>query len=406
MSDQVGEPTTVRSTRGVLLVATSTYADSRLRPLIAPESDAIGLADVLSDPKIGAFNVQTVVNQPVHLVTRAIERHFTDRRLDDFVVLHLSCHGIKDADGELYFAAADTDRDLLASTTVSGAFLRDQIDRSRARTILVLLDCCYSGAFVSGIRGDPDLHLGERLLKRTPGRGRVIITSSNAVQYSWEGDGQAGDGQPVGFTAALIHGLRTGEADLDEDGEISIQELFDYLDEKVREVSTDQQPQKWEFSVQGTIWVARATQRARSRSPENDLILLIDDDKDIVRFLEVNLRLEGFEVITAHDGEDGLAKALRYQPNLIVLDVMMPRMDGYEVCTRLRHDDRGRHIPIVFLSAKSLSADIVMGLTVGADDYVIKPFDPVELVVRIKTTIQRVREYEGRATQRTRSSPS
>jgi CheY-like chemotaxis protein len=377
-----------------------------LRPLIAPEPDASGLAEVLSDPEIGGFNVQTVVNQPAHLSMREIERHLTGRHRDDFVLLHISCHGIKDADGQLYFAAADTDRDLLASTTVSGAFLRDQLNRSRARTILVLLDCCYSGAFVSGIRGDPDLHLAEQLLQRTPGRGRVVITASGAVQYAWEGDGQAGDGQPGGFTAALIHGLRTGEADLDADGQISVQELFDYLDEKVREIRTDQQPLISEFGVNGTIWVARATHRARSRLPKDDLILLIDDDKDIVRFLEINLRLEGFEVSTAHDGEDGLTKALDLQPSLIVLDVMMPRMDGYEVCTRLRQDDRGRHIPVIFLTAKSLSTDRVMGLTLGADDYVIKPFDPTELVARIKTTIQRVHQYESRATQRTTSGPN
>src|SRR6266567_4778760 len=125
------------------------------------------------------------------------------------------------------------------------------------------------------------------------------------------------------------------------------------------------------------------------------MVLIADDDRDIVRFVEVNLRLEGFEVITAHDGKDALAKALDLQPNLILLDVMMPGMDGYEVCTKLRADGRSAHIPVIMLTAKSLSADKVLGLTAGADDYIIKPFDPMELVARVKTTLRRASEMRA-----------
>ena len=127
----------------------------------------------------------------------------------------------------------------------------------------------------------------------------------------------------------------------------------------------------------------------------DEMVLIADDDRDIVRFVEVNLRLEGFEVITAHDGQDALTKALDQQPNLILLDVMMPRMDGYEVCTKLRADGRSAHIPVIMLTAKSLSADKVLGLTAGADDYIIKPFDPMELVARVKTTLRRASEMRS-----------
>jgi CheY-like chemotaxis protein len=394
MSDQANEPAAPRSSRAALLIATSTYADPTFNPLVAPEPDAKGLAEVLGEPEIGGFDVQTVVNQPAHLVMRAIEQHLTARRPDDFAVLHISCHGVKDADGQLYFAATDTDRSLLASTTVPAAFLRGQLDRSRARTILTLVDCCYSGAFMTGVRGTPDLHLGEQLLSKTPGRGRVVITASDAVQYAWDGDGQAGDGQLGGFTAALIHGLRTGEADRDRDGQISIQELFDYVDEKVRRFRTDQQPCKWEFDVRGTISIARAARSLHRWSPSESLILVIDNDRDIARFNEVNLRMEGFQVVMAHDGLDALSKALELQPNLILLDVMLPGMNGYEVLTKLRADGRSAHIPVIMLTAKSLSADKVQGLTAGADDYIIKPFDPMELIARVKTTLRRVRVYK------------
>ncbi|HYT25777.1 MAG TPA: response regulator [Actinomycetota bacterium] len=125
------------------------------------------------------------------------------------------------------------------------------------------------------------------------------------------------------------------------------------------------------------------------------MVLIADDDRDIVRFVEVNLRLEGFEVVTAHDGQEALSRAFALQPNLILLDVMMPRMDGYEVCAKLRADGRSAHIPVIMLTAKSLSADKVLGLTAGADDYIIKPFDPMELVARVKTTLRRASEMRA-----------
>lgn len=126
-----------------------------------------------------------------------------------------------------------------------------------------------------------------------------------------------------------------------------------------------------------------------------DTILIADDDEDIVRFVEVNLRLEGFEVATAFDGEQALRHAYDVTPDLILLDVMMPKVDGFEVCQRLRSDGRTKNISIIMLTAKSLSADKVVGLTAGADDYMIKPFDPIELVARVKSALRRSREMRA-----------
>ena len=130
-------------------------------------------------------------------------------------------------------------------------------------------------------------------------------------------------------------------------------------------------------------------------SDPTDLILVADDDEDIVRFVEVNLRLEGFDVVTAFDGEQALHAAYDQNPDLILLDVMMPKVDGFEVCQRLRSDGRTRNISVIMLTAKSLSADKVVGLTAGADDYMIKPFDPIELVARVKSALRRSREMRG-----------
>ncbi len=126
-----------------------------------------------------------------------------------------------------------------------------------------------------------------------------------------------------------------------------------------------------------------------------NVVLIADDDRDIVRFVALNLRLEGFDVVAAHDGQEALAKALDLQPSLILLDTMMPRMDGYEVCARLRDDGRGGPIPVIMLTARSLEADRTLAFAAGADDWVTKPFDPAELVSKVKHRL-RVTAPDGR----------
>jgi DNA-binding response OmpR family regulator len=124
-----------------------------------------------------------------------------------------------------------------------------------------------------------------------------------------------------------------------------------------------------------------------------NLVLIADDDRDIVRFVALNLRLEGFEVVVANDGQDALDKALDVGPSLILLDTMMPRMDVYEVCSRLRNQRPDAQIPVIMLTAKSLEADRSMAFTAGADDWVTKPFDPADLVSKVKDHLR----HQGRA---------
>ena len=117
-------------------------------------------------------------------------------------------------------------------------------------------------------------------------------------------------------------------------------------------------------------------------------VLVADDDADIVRFVEVNLRLEGFQVLTARDGQEALTKALDLLPDVVLLDVLMPRIDGYTVCERLRADQRGAAIPVILLTANFISADEEVARQAGADDFVVKPFDPCELMARVRALIQ------------------
>ncbi|HEX2089824.1 MAG TPA: response regulator [Actinomycetota bacterium] len=124
-------------------------------------------------------------------------------------------------------------------------------------------------------------------------------------------------------------------------------------------------------------------------------ILVVDDDPDVARFVEVNLRSAGYSVTVASNGEEAMERALELRPDLVLLDVMMPKMDGFEVAQRLRRDSRTSSSSIIMLTAKALSSDKVLGLSSGADDYIIKPFDPVELLARVKGTLRRAREMRA-----------
>ncbi len=123
-------------------------------------------------------------------------------------------------------------------------------------------------------------------------------------------------------------------------------------------------------------------------------ILIVEDEKDIIKMLEYNLKKEGFRVIAAQDGEDALDLALRQYPDLILLDLMLPGIDGVEVCKSLKKESKTSLIPIIMLTAKSQESDKVLGLELGADDYITKPFSPRELVARIKAVLRRVTEKE------------
>jgi len=124
-------------------------------------------------------------------------------------------------------------------------------------------------------------------------------------------------------------------------------------------------------------------------------VLVVDDDPDVARFVEVNLRSAGYDVAVASNGEEALEKAVELRPDLILLDVMMPKLDGFEVAQRIRRDTRTSSCSIIMLTAKALSSDKVVGLSSGADDYIIKPFDPVELLARVKGTLRRAREMRA-----------
>jgi DNA-binding response OmpR family regulator len=118
-------------------------------------------------------------------------------------------------------------------------------------------------------------------------------------------------------------------------------------------------------------------------------ILVVEDDPVILRLLEVNFEMEGFDVLTAEDGQAGVDVARAATPDLVVSDIMMPKMSGLELLAALRADASTKDIPIILLSAKAQAADVAAGTEAGADDYVTKPFEPLELVERVNALLER-----------------
>jgi DNA-binding response OmpR family regulator len=118
-------------------------------------------------------------------------------------------------------------------------------------------------------------------------------------------------------------------------------------------------------------------------------ILVVDDEVDLVKTVQFSLELEGYKVLVSYNGEDALNQARKENPDLILLDIMLPKLDGYKVCRLLKFDEKYKHIPILMLTAKTQEKDKIVGMETGADEYITKPFDMDELMEKIKTYLNK-----------------
>jgi len=239
--------------RVALLVATYCYQDDGLRQLTAPGHDAEALAEVLRNPEIADFEVTILVNEPHHVVGKAIGEFYRDRRGDDLTFLYFTGHRLKDDEGRLYFAMTNTARDDLLFTALSAQQIDYAMDSCASRQKVLVLDCCYSGAFPinNAFKADAAVHT----LEGFQGKGRVVLTASDATRYAFEGNRITGKATHSVFTRFLIEGLATGEADLDNDGDISLDELYSYVHDRVVDEMPQQRPKKQE-NVEGRIVIA------------------------------------------------------------------------------------------------------------------------------------------------------
>jgi len=251
-----------------LIVAADRYDDGRLANLRAPAQDARQLAEVLADPAVGGYRVTTLLNQPGHVVSEQIEGFFAEGRLDDLLFLYMSCHGFKDVAGHLYFCLSTTKLDRLAATGVSAHFVHERVEWCRSRRIVLLLDCCYSGAYLEG-----HLHrAGEQAgVEALEGRGWAVITSSTALEYSFEIDSNAMAATPQlsVFTTAVVEGLRTGDADYNGDGLVSVDDLYAYVYDSVSQRTPHQKPRRM-GDVRGDLVIAKSPRHLTAAWPPRD----------------------------------------------------------------------------------------------------------------------------------------
>ncbi len=279
--------------RVALVVANDEYADPGLRRLVAPAQDAAALAEVLADPSVGGFDVRVLHNESAQEIRFAVEDFFADRASEDLLLLHFSCHGLKNAAGELFLAVADTKPTRLASTAVAADFVNRQMADSRAQRIALFLDCCYGGAFPRGmvVRAAGEAQVRDAFAGQADvggGRGRVVVTASSAMEYAFEGGQLATDVStptPSVFTSAVVDGLTTGEADRDGDGWVGLTELVGYVTDRVHRVTPNQNPQMWTFGSQGELLIARSRVRRITPAPlAPELLEAIESPLPAARF--------------------------------------------------------------------------------------------------------------------------
>lgn len=251
--------------RRALLVATAAYSDAGLAALRAPTGDVDALAEVLGNGSIGEFEVTRLVDRPTETLKMEIEGFFGQARREDLLLLYFSCHGVLSQSRRFYFATATTALNVLRSTAIEDSFVNDVMQHSRARSIVLILDCCHSGAFGKGLR--PKSALTVDVEHRFEGHGRVTLSASTALEYAFEEANPAtgiSELEPAApgslFTRCLVEGLASGAADIDGDGDISVDELYDYVCQRMRDDAPHQTP-GMAGDVRGEIIIARSPRR-------------------------------------------------------------------------------------------------------------------------------------------------
>jgi hypothetical protein len=253
------------TTRIALLIGCSDYEDPAFQHLAAPIQDVEALKRVLADPAIGDFTVATLLNEPSSVVRERIQNFFSNRRADDLLLLYFSCHGVLDHRGRLHFVASNTKNEMLDSTGVPARWVREQMRQSRSQSIVLLLDCCYGGAFARDLDHRRRTGVG-KILKQLGGRGRVVITASDKAEVARGSE----------FTNAVVRGLATGAADLDGDGQVSAGELYQYVYDQVRQNNPDQTPTMSADGLRGQFNLAKNPQEPSPLPDDLEVAMMSD----------------------------------------------------------------------------------------------------------------------------------
>ncbi|MBI3174979.1 MAG: caspase family protein [Chloroflexi bacterium] len=246
-----------------LLIGNAQFKDAHFAPLMGPDKDVIDLEELLSAPEIGDFQVEKLIDQGNQEIRKAIEGFFAKRKSDEMVLLYFSGHGKLDDMGQLCLIANDTEAGMLGSTSIDRDFVLKQMDRCNSRQQVLVLDCCFSGSFAKGVKAEEQHPITQATF--AGGTGRAVITATSSTQFAKEGSKEQSNGLSL-FTYYLVEGLRTGLADRDENGQITLDELYDYISDNLKAASSRQTPMKWVYGQDGQLVIARNPNAVLDRS--------------------------------------------------------------------------------------------------------------------------------------------
>jgi tetratricopeptide (TPR) repeat protein len=237
-----------------LLIGVGDYRSAEFADLAAAVPDVNAMQTVLQDPSVGGFaiaDVTTLLNPEPQQMREALERLFSERKSDDLLVLYFSGHGVVDDAGRFHLTTAHTQKGMLNSTAIAGSFIHGLMENSRSKQQVVILDCCFSGAFAKGMMAKGD---AVNFQAQLGGKGRAVLTSSSATEYSFEQK----EAELSVYTQYVVEGLRTGIADKGGDGWISVDELHEFAGAKVRETSPAMKPKIYAVEEGYKIILAKA----------------------------------------------------------------------------------------------------------------------------------------------------
>lgn len=247
-----------RQKKFALIIGNSDYEDTNLSSLVTPSQDVRDLKGLLENPAIGGFDdIVLVQDETAGKVRRTIAGFFSHKNHSDLLLLYFSGHSILNDKGHLYLALKDTETALLSGTAIPTSFITQEMDHCRSKTQIMILDCCHSGAVRKGTKGMGN-RVGVASAFEGNGSSRIILTASDSTQFAWEGNHFIGEATHSLFTHYLIEGMKTGRADLDSDGWISIGELYDYAHKHVIDHAPGQTPGMWTFNQSEDIILAKA----------------------------------------------------------------------------------------------------------------------------------------------------
>lgn len=274
-----------------LVVGNDQYTDQKLSRLKTPAADARELVKVMSNEKIGGFETNSLINRSEAEVRRAISEFLASKKPDDLVLVYFSGHGVLDGRGRLFLAFKDTFSNNLSGTAIPSSFITDIMDDCRSKRQVLVLDCCHSGAFARIGKKAGEQNAITKTTFEGNGYGRAVLTASNSLQFALEGDQVVSHTYLSLFTHFLLEGLKTGDADRDGDGNISLDEWFDYTYSKVVSTTSTQSPQKWIYEQEGKLLIAKNPNVKKNLPVE--LLQVLDHPYPDIRLISIT-KLAGF----------------------------------------------------------------------------------------------------------------